>query len=238
MIGRYLTPETITLGLLGIAVGSAAGGVWWAVGRVRWGGLPFVLAFLVAGGVAGRSDWPQWDTSAAVGLLLTLMACVGSHLLLADYRIGWGWIAAGAWVSAVGVWAAVPETGPPILAGACLTGLATTAAFTRSSLAPAAGAGMAAIVGWAALSGAGGRPWAAIGGVLCTGVAPWFVLRPLLPLPVRSWRPGPWLLCGHAVLAVLAARWIAVNPHAGWSRVTTIAIVGLAVAVVPRRGRA
>ena len=234
MVGRYLTPETIRLGLLGAIAGSVAGVAWRLVGR-RWGALPFIIAFVVGTGVAGRFSWPQSDVMAAIGGFVTIMACVGSGTLLADSRIRWEWVAAGALTSTAGVWAGVPETGPPVLAAACFAGLAAQAAVSRSYLSPAAGAGMAVVVGSAAFIGASGRPWAMIGGALCTGIAPWFSLRRLLPESPLSWPPGPWLLCAHAGLTALAARWISVDPQPGWGRVAAVAFAGLAVVLITRR---
>jgi hypothetical protein len=197
--------------------------------------VPFVLAVLVAARYAGRSDWPRWDAMAAAGVLITLLAGLGAIRVLADPAVGWGWVAAGSLVSSAGVWAGVPETGPALLAGGALTGLAATAGLTRSRWAPAAGVGVAAVVGWAALSGAAGRPWPAVGGALCTGVAPWFALRPFLPALSQSGSPGAWLLGAHGALVIVAARWIGVVPHAGWHRVAVVAVAGLAVAVAARR---
>jgi hypothetical protein len=217
-----------------LAAGSAVGLLWRAAGRVRWGGVPFVLAVLVAARYAGRSDWFRWNAVVA-GVLVILLAGVGAARLLADPAVGWPWVAAGSLFTAAGVWAGVPETGPALLAGGGLVGLVATAALTRARWAPAAGVGVAAVIGWAALSGAAGRPWAAIGGALCTGVAPWFALHPAFPASSRSWSPGPWLLGAHMALVILAARWIGVVPHAGWPRVAVVAVAGLAVAVATRR---
>jgi hypothetical protein len=236
-IGRYLTPDVVRLGLSGVAVGSVVGLVWRAGGRVRWGGVPFVLAVLVAARHTGRSDWFRWDEAVGVGVLVALLAGLGAARLLTSPAVGWAWVAAGSLFSAAGVWAGVPETGPAVLVGGGLAGLVAACALTRSAWAPTAGVGVAAIVGWAALSGAAGRPWAAVGGALCTGVAPWFALQSLLPTWSRSRRPGPWLLGVHMVLVILAARWIGVVPHAGWPRVTLVVGVGLA-AVVATRHRA
>jgi hypothetical protein len=232
-IGRYLTPDTIRLGLTGLAAGSAAGLAWRVAGRTRWGAVPFVLSVLAAARYAERTDWPRWDAMVAAGAVVVMLAGAGAARLLADPAAHWAWVAAGALISAAGVWAGVPETGPALLAGGALTGLAATAALTRARWAPAAGVGIAAVVGWAALSGAAGRPWAAVGGALCTGAAPWFALRPLLPPHGRS--PGPWLLGAHAVLVILAARWIGVIPHAGWPRVGLVVLAGLAVTKATRR---
>jgi hypothetical protein len=46
---------------------------------------------------------------------------------------------------------------------------------------------------------------------------------------------GPWLLGAHAVLVIMAARWIGVVPNAGWHRVVVVATLGLAVAVATER---
>jgi len=235
-MGRFLTPEAIRLGLSGLGAGSAVGLAWRVAGRTRWGAAPFLLAVLAAARLTDRSDWPRWDAMAAAGALVILLASFGAARLLADPAAGWAWVAAGALISSFGVYAGVPETGPALLAGGGLTGLAATAALTRARWTPAAGVGVVAVLGWAALSGSAGRPWAAVGGALCTGVAPWFALRPLLPTTSRSWNPGPWLLGAHVVLVVLGARWIGVVHHAGWGRAAVVAAAGLAVAVAtPRR---
>jgi hypothetical protein len=232
-IGRYLTPDTIRLALIGFAAGMAVGLAWWTAGPARWGGAPFVVAVLVAARFSNRYDWPPWGAMVAVGALVTILAGAGTARLLADPAVHWGWVAAGALISAGGVWAGVPETGPAVVVGSAFTGLVTSAALTRARWGPSAGAGVAAALGWAALSGAVGRPWASVGGALCTGMAPWVALRPLLPL---SWRrsPPPWLLGGHIVLVILAARWIGVIPYAGWLRVAVVALAGLAVATATR----
>ncbi|MCA1846966.1 MAG: hypothetical protein LC792_27975 [Actinobacteria bacterium] len=212
----------------------AAGLAWRVAERDRWGGAPFVVAVLAAAGLSNRTDRPQWDAMVAVGALLTLLAGVGAARLLADPVVHWGWVATGALISAAGIWAGVPETGPAVVVGGALTGLVTTAALTRASWAPSAGVGVAAVLGWAAQSGAAGRPWASIGGALCTGMAPWLAIRPVLPRLSRSPGAGPWFLGAHIALAVVAARWIAVVPHAGWHRVAAVAVAGLAVATATR----
>ena len=232
-IGRYLTPETLRLALTGFVAGVAAGLAWRAVGRSHWGGVPFVVAVLAGAGLSNRFDWVLWDAMVFVGGVLMMLAGVGIAGLLAD-AVPWGWVAAGALISTAGVWAGVPEVGPAVVVGGCLTGLGTTAALFRASWAPSAGLGVAAVIGWAALTGAAGRPWAAVGGALCAGMAPWLALRPLLPTNPWSWRAGPWLLGAHAVLVVVAARWIAVVPQAGWHRVAVVGVAGLAVATATR----
>ena len=223
----------IWLGLSGLAIGSLAGAVWRVGGRFRWGSGVFVVALLAAAGLTGRSDWPRWDTATVGAAILVLMAGVGTARFLAEQVFGWPWVAAGALCSAAGVWAGVPETGPVLLVGGALAGLAATAGLTRSQWKPSAGPGIAAVIGWAALSGAAGQQWAAIGGSLCFGVAPWFALVPAGRRRSRS--AGLTLLGAHIVLVVLAARWVAVDPDAGWGRVSIVAAAGLAVAVVTYR---
>ena len=88
--------------------------------------------------------------------------------------------------------------------------LASFSDLTRACFGRGAGPGMAAVIGWAAVSGATGRPWPTIGGALCTGVAPWFAVRWLFPVAWGRWNPGPWLLGVHMGLVVLASRWIGV----------------------------
>ena len=234
-IERFVTSEAIRLGVSGLVAGSIAGLAWRISGRVRWGPTPFVIAVLVAARLAGRSDWPRWQPMAAAGVVGTILAGVGATRLLAEPGIHWAWVAAGALVSAAGVWAGVPETGPALLAGGAIIGLAGSAALTGARWAPAAGLGLAAVLGWAAASGAAGRPWAIVGGTLCTGIAPWFAARQPVSTPWRGRNPGAWLLGAHLVLAILAARWIGVAPHPGGQRVAIVAAAGLAVALVTRR---
>ena len=233
-IERYLTDEAIRLGLSGFAAGSLTGVAWRIAGNVRWRAMVVVMAVLVGAGLTGRSDWPQWDPASGCGAILVLLAGAGTARLLAESAIGWQWVAVGALISAGGVWAGVPETGPALLVAGAVAGLAVTAAITRSQWEPSAGVGLAAVLGWAALSGAAGRPWAALGGGLCLGVAPWFAH---LPRATRGWgrvrRFG--LLGGHIALVILASRWIGVDPHAGWGRVVVMVFAGIVVAMTVRR---
>ncbi len=201
---------------------------------MRWGGAPFVFAVLLAARYNGRSDWLGWSGPAAVAMVIALLGGLGAARLLLVPTVPWSAVAAGSLVSAAGVWAAVPETGPAILAGAGITGLAGASAATRVRWAPTAGVGVAAVLGWAALSGAVGRPWALVGGALCTGMAPWIAVQPLLPASPLRQRPGLWLLGAHSVLVLVAARWIAVVPDPGWIRVGLVAAGGLVVAVAFR----
>jgi hypothetical protein len=233
-MNRYFTADLVRLALTGLTAGSAAGIAWRAAKRRLWGGTPFVLSILVAARSAGRSDWFVWQAATVAAVLIGLSGARGAACLLR--RPGyWPSVAAGALVSAAGVWAAVPETGPALLAAGCLTGLFATAAITRSRWGPQAGVGVAVLLAWAVLSGAAGRPWAVVGGALCAGVAPWLGLRPLLPSVSWGWTPGPWLLGVHAGLVLLASRWIGIVPNPGAGRVVTVAVVGLAVAVVTRQ---
>lgn len=229
-----MTPESIRLGLTGLAAASVTGVTWRVLGLRKWGMAPFVLAVLAAAELTGRSDRPRSEALVAAGTLATVLAGVGAARLLAHPATHWGWVAIGALISAGGVWSGVPETGPAVLVGGSIAGLGVSAALTRSRWGPAAGIGAAVVLGWAALSGAVDRPGAALGGALCTGLAPWFAFRPLLPTLVWSRRPGPWLLGGHFALVALAARWIAVDPRAGWQRLAVLGAAGLAVAAGTR----
>jgi hypothetical protein len=235
VIDQYLTPDSFRLGLSGLAAGVLVGIAWRVVGRVRWGAAPFVLAVLVAARSNGRNDWPHWSTVLIAGGLVTTLAAFGGARLLVDPSVRWEWVAAGALASAAGVWVAVPETGPAILVGGALGGLASSSVVTRCAWSPGAGFGIAAILGWAALSGAAGRPWAAVGGALCAGVAPWVALRPFLPTFSCGRHAGGVLFAGHVVLVIAAARWIGVVPQAGWHRVMTLGFAGMAVGMAAHR---
>jgi len=234
-IGRYLTAETLRLSLSGLVAGLGGGLAWRAIGRRRWGGLPFVLAVLAAARHTGRSDWFTLDRRTTVAAVVLILAGAGTVLLLKDRTVRWEAVAAGSLMSAAGVWAGVPETGPALLVGGALTGLSAAAVVTRCRWAPTGGAGAVAILGWAAVSGAAGRPWAMVGGALCTGVAPWLIVGRLIPASARLRLRRGWLLPAHLAVVVLAARWIGVNPHAGWVRVGVLAAAGTAVAATTQR---
>lgn len=196
------------------------------------------MAVLAAAGLTGRFDWPRLgDAMVVPGAIVTVLAALGARDCLGNRAIRWGWVAVAALISAAGVWAGVPETGPALLAAGGLVGLVATAALTGAYWAPGAGVGVAAVLGWAALSGASGRPWAAAGGVLCTGVAPWLAFRRRILTPSRNWSQplSPWLLGGHMALVLLAARWIGVEARAGWGRVVIVAFAGIVVATATRR---
>jgi hypothetical protein len=170
----------------------------------------------------------------AIGAVLTILAGLGTVRILADPTVHWAWVATGALVSVAGVWAGVPEVGPAVVVGGVIAGLAVITALTRASWTRSAGLGLAAAIGWAALSGAAGRPWATVGGALCTGIAPWVAVLPRVrKLPSRR-RAAPSFLAAHVILVSLAARWIGIVPHAGWLRVAAVAVAGLAVATTTR----
>lgn len=234
-IGRYITPENIRLALAGLAAGVSVGVARIAIGRGPWGPVPFAVAVLVAARLTDRSDWPHWFAMVGVGVVLAVLTATGTALLLAEPAVPWLWVAAGGLVSVFAIWAGVPETGPAVLVGGALLGLTAIALLAGARWGPAAGAGLAAVLTWAALSGAVQRPWAAVGGALCAGIAPWFALRPILPNVGRSLRYRAWLFGVHTALALVAARWIAVVPNAGWVRVALVAVTGLAVATLVGR---
>lgn len=194
-----------------------------------------MLAVLAAAQQAHRSDRPMWDGATALAALVVVLAAIGARRLLADRAVGWGWVAAGALASAACIWAGVPETGPVILVGGALAGSSAAAVLFGARWAPSAGPGAAAVLGWAALSGARGGTWATMGGALCCGVAPWFAVRGRLR--AGRWRAnaGPALLLAHFAVAALAARWIGVVPDAGWHRVGIVALAGFAAAGVLSR---
>jgi hypothetical protein len=227
-----LTPEAIRLGVSGLAVGSLAGLAWRASGRTRWGAAPFIVAAVLAAVLTGRFDRPRWSVPVAGGAVVTLVGGAGATRLLSEPSTDWRWVAVGAVVSLTGVWVGVPETGPAVLTAGLLVGLTLTAAVTDARWAPSSALGLCLLFGWAALSGAAGRPWATVGGALCTGLAPW------LSFPVARFRGDPpsgrWLLAAHMLVVLAAARWIAVRPDAGWLRVTMVALVGAAATRRPR----
>ena len=171
----------------------------------------------------------------ALAAIVAILAGVGATRLLADSPANWAWLAVAALVSAGGVWAGVPETAPALLAAGGMAGLIAAARLTAARWAPTAGLGLGLILGWAALTGAAGRPWAALGGALCSGVAPWFALPRRSPNRGNSLGARPWLLGAHASIVFVAARWIGVDPAPGWGRVAIVIFAGVLVACAARR---
>jgi len=233
-IGRYITPDTIRLAVSGVLAGLAAALVWRAAGRTRWGPMPILVAVLAAAAVTHRFDEPGRYLLVAAGAFTMVLAAAGAVRFLANSGVHWTWVGVAALLSAAGVWAAVPETGPALVVGGTLVGLVAAGVLTGARWAPGAGVGVAAALGWAALSGAADRPWAALGGAMCTGVAPWLALRPVLPTPRWSGPPHPWFLAGHLALVIASARWVAIDPRPDWGRVAAVAVGGALVAMAYR----
>jgi hypothetical protein len=251
---RHLLEQDLPLVVTGLAAGVTVGLLRRPGGR-RWGAGPVIVALVVALLVSGRSDLPVPRSLAAViGAAITVAAVVGTSRVLAP-PARWEPVAAGALLSVVAVWVGVPETGPVAVTAGVVAGLAGATRLTGARWAPSAGGAVAAAIGWAAASGAAGRPWAALGGALCAGVAPWLslpLLRPARPPAApadpstdRRDRPGPaggapWLLVAHGAVALVAARWVAAGAGASWSRAAAVALAGAvasAIAVAVGRGR-
>jgi hypothetical protein len=137
-----------------------------------------LTAFAVAGAVVGAtlpSGWPVWSK-------LTVLAVVTIGALVApvhDRRTPRA-VPPLLLISALGIWACVPDTeAPKVLLGAVV-------AASVIALEPRlrAAIGLPAVVGvvaWVAAFGGVGRPGSIVGGVACLGVL-------LLPVPER--RPG------------------------------------------------
>ena len=249
--GRHLLEQDLPLAMTGLAAGVAVGLLRRPGGR-RWGAGPVIVAVGIALAVSNRTDLPvPGSVAAAVGAVLTLAAMVGAARALAP-PAGWEPVAAGALISVGAVWLGVPETGPVAVVAGVVSGLAVTARSTGARWTPWAGAAVAAAVGWAAASGSAGRPWAALGGALCGGVAPWLAVVRVRSTGAVATRPpapgdpaGPastgapnrtgWLLVAHAALALVAARWIAVDPASTWLRVALVAVAGFGVTLAGRR---
>jgi hypothetical protein len=231
-IDRFVTAENIRLLLAGLLAGGVAAAIvppwrravpWYAV----------TVAVLGARLLSRRSDWPDhWDGTTTVSLLIVVAGASGAR------RVARGWTRDGRWVglallaSSVGVWAGVPETGPAIVVGGVIAGL--TLVSGRAGVTPTGAAVLTLAIGWAALAGAIGRPWASVGGALALGALPGLGVARVLP---RRWsRPaGPWLLAAHVVLAAIAARWIGVAPNAGWARVAVVLGASMTVGLPARR---
>jgi len=246
---RHLVEQDLPLAVTGIAVGVTVGLLRRAGGR-RWGAGPVIVAMVAALLVSGRFAVPVPRSLAAVaGAAVTLAAMRGaSRLLVPPAR--WEPVAIGAWVSVVAVWVGVPETGPVAVTAGVVAGLAGVTRLTGARWVPQAGAAVAAAIGWAAAAGAGDRPWAALGGALCAGVAPWLSWSPVQrfraagaatspagPSTDRRARPGPavgtpWLLVVHGAVALVAARWVAASAGASWSRAATVVVIGVAASAV------
>lgn len=218
-----------------LVTGALAGGLAGAIARVVRRPVPWHLAGLalvIAVWTADRIDGlDTWSASAAVAVAVVVSGAIGAARLITitvDRRL----TSVVLWTSAVGVWMGVPETGPPILVGSVIGGMALVS--WRRGLTPAAAAVSTLAIGWAAASGAVDRPWALVGGALCVGILCGLALPPSAVL-ARATRPGPWLIAVQAVFVVLAARWIGVAPNAGWWRVVVVVTLSVATGLLVRR---
>jgi hypothetical protein len=225
----------VRLLLGGLAAGTAVGLIAARRGARCWGPAAVLTAAVWGAAATGRWDGPTGrSVELALAALVLCAAGAGTVVIAGTGRQAWRWVAAGALLSLSGVFLAVPETGPAVVAAGVTLGLVGAAVSTRSGIAPLGGAALAVLVGWAALSGAVGRSSAVLGGCLCTGLAPWLALRGRLPTDRWGLRPGWWLLAVHGALVIAAARWVAIAPTVQVDRASVLIAAALLTTIATR----
>lgn len=130
-------------------------------------------------------------------------------------------------VSLLGVWLAVPENGPAVLAAGTLGGLWLARERGRAWV----GVGPSGLAAWAVLVGYVGREFALVGGLGCLSV----LAAASIPLPVRPLlAPWPWFVLANGAVAFASARWIGVAPGASWTRVGLVASAAVIASLLTR----
>jgi hypothetical protein len=232
-----LTAENLRLLAGGLATALAVAFLWSARGVRTWSGTAFAVATAWAAALLSQRDGiGEIDGYVVVALAVVACGIGGASQLLAPRNTPWAEL--GAAISLAGVFLGVPETGPSVIVLGVLAGFAVAVATRRGRVGRSMSVGFGVGFAWAVVSGATGRPWAAVGGALCVGLAPWLGVRRWLPGLGTGISAGPWLLAVHAAIVLAAARWIAVVPDPGWERVAVLAVAGLATALVTRKAGA
>ncbi len=207
-------PEALTVDdwnldllLVGLALGATVTGLAVAVPRARSttvvglaGGTTLALLLTTAGLPAGAGV-ALGATAAGV------LAGAGAARLttMAAPPV----VAGAVLLTALGVWLSVPDTEAPILVVGALAVWATVAWWTPTMAEPGRAGdwmALAAVIGWATLVGARGRPASAVGALACWGVVV------VIPVVMRGTRrvPHPAIVLGLQAATVLAAaRWAA-----------------------------
>jgi hypothetical protein len=164
-----------------------------------------------------------------------LLAAVGGPLVaVLDSDLGDGRLTAlGLTLSAFGIWACVPDTEQARTAlGVGLAASVVWALGARRRLGWVAVVGMCLVLAGAIATGARGRPASAIGAAACVS------LLALLPIEGRllaRWGrrlPSLPILAGlHAVVVVLASRWVGLMHSTRRATLAALVVLALAAAV-------
>lgn len=131
-------------------------------------------------------------------------------------------------MSAVGVWAAVPETSMVVLVAGGLAGVTLIGALAGRWPAPSEVTMGAAGIAVAVAVGAVGVGHPLLGGLLCLST---FVVLGVQPRPRGRAAPTEVALAGllHLATVVVAARHVGVSRSWGWTPLAVVVVVALAV---------
>ncbi len=223
----WLERYHVVLGATALAVGLAVAVVeWWSPAIVSRRLLAVAgLAGAVLGGWGTARAWPWWLAAGLVVIVADDGAPEHQHPLGRSAGI----LAA---VGLVGVWAAVPDTEPPLVVAALLTPVVASQAVRHRSIGRAGTAALVvSVLGAVWVGSAGwGSALAAVCAVGAVGVAP-LVLGFARPLVGPAW----WTLLGAHLVVVLSVprpvmRWSV--PLAWCVSLGSLLVIGLAAALV------
>lgn len=183
-----------------------------------------VAAPLTATGLALRSHASLVLPVLAVGLVVLVLVLPGSP----SPRFGDRFRLVLLWVSAVGLWLAVPDTEAVVLALGAVTALAPTGLLgDEDSLSPVTFLPLVAVLLWATFDGATSAAMASA----AVGAFGLLIVEPALPASPRP-RPGGELLAlalGHSAVVASCARVAAPRGDLTGVGISLLALVALAL---------
>lgn len=221
-----VTADNARLLLTGAAAAALVTAVATATGRRRVG--PFLAAAATVGAVLAvprREGAVAWAAVDLVGLAAGVWAAAGAGLLHRAGRRRGVLVPLLLLATLLGIWAGVPENRHVLVITGAVAGFTAAGALPVPPLSRLGAAALALAVPWSVAVGVARTDLRYLGAVACLGVLLWW------PVVVRRrrWAPRPAaiLLAGHAVFALVAARWIAVAPDATvWRLVVVVAAAG------------
>jgi len=236
----WLRAADVELAAYGALIGVVIG-LTWTTARPHISSVTVVIAFALSA-VAGLVDDPRVERArpsiwlGATAAAAILVALPRFARVEPDRR---AWIGAAVLVSAIAAWGGVPETSGILVVGSTIAGLEAAAVVRRRPVTITAHVLMALAVGGVTIASAHPGGLREVGAAACLGLILWWPLGQVIRIAVPGSRrvgtvAGGWLLGGHAVVAVAAARWIAVDPGATWTRVGVLALAGTALSSLHR----
>jgi hypothetical protein len=241
----------VTDAFVGVSCGTVAAGGAWLLRRAPPAALLAVAGGAIAAMVIAVGTGLVGDVragAAVAGSAAAAIAAVGLTRLAAELP-RWA-VAVIVFVTAGGVWLAVPDTEAAVACAAALAPAVLLVVAVRDTDIAAPGPGrpvvgwfalgwfaVAMAPAWAAVWGSAGRSASLPGALACFGVA----LAGALVLPTVHGRALAWI-GAQAVTVVLSARWAARAPTVATGTLRAAAVLGLLAAVwfvsARSRGRA